>query len=65
LNFSFVRITFFIFQDYQEAEELCKEYAKTKGTGTQAIPERHAFFINLGKIVDRYHEKCERENSLM
>jgi len=50
---------------YQESEELCKEYAKTKGPGTQAIPERHAFFINLGKTVDRYHEKCERENSLM
>jgi hypothetical protein len=50
---------------YQETEQLCKVYANTKGPGTQAIPERHQFFKNLGTIINRIAEKCERENGMM
>ncbi len=55
----------FLFEVYAETENLCKEYAKTKGVGTQAIPERHAFFKNLGTVLARIAEKCERENGMM
>lgn len=50
---------------YQETEQLCKEYANSKGPGTQAIPERHEFFKNLGKTITRIAEKCDRENGMM
>lgn len=50
---------------YRETEQLCKEYANTKGPGTQAIPERHQFFRNLGTIIARITEKCERENGMI
>ena len=53
------------FSDYKEALELSKEYNKTKGPGTQAKPERHAFFRRLQPIIQRTLDKCERENSLM
>ena len=54
-----------LFIDYQETEELCKLYARTTGPGTRAIPERHKFFINLGVLINRIAEKCERENGMM
>ena len=44
---------------------MCREYANTKGPGTQAIPERHQFFKNLGSIIERITEKCERENAMI
>ena len=50
---------------YQEACELAKEYAKSKGVGTQAKPDQHKFFRRLAPIVNRTLEKCERENGLM
>jgi hypothetical protein len=50
---------------YSEAIELAKEYAKTKGPGTQARPEQHAFFRRLAPIVTRTLEKCERENGFI
>ena len=50
---------------YAEAIELAKEYAKTKGPGTQARPEQHTFFRRLAPIVKRTLEKCERENGFM
>lgn len=50
---------------YQETEELCKLYASTKGPGTQAIPERHQFYRNLGTLINRIAEKCERENGMI
>ena len=50
---------------YNEAIGLAKEYAKTKGPGTQAKPEQHAFFRRLLPIVQRTLEKCERENGFM
>ena len=50
---------------YNEAIGLAKEYAKTKGPGTQAKPEQHAFFRRLLPIVKRTLEKCERENGFM
>jgi hypothetical protein len=56
---------FYICLVYQETEQLCKVYANTKGPGTQAIPERHQFFKNLGTIIARIAEKCERENGMM
>ena len=50
---------------YDETEQLCREYASCKGPGTQAIPERHQFFKNLGTIINRISEKCERENGMI
>jgi len=50
---------------YNEAIGLAKEYAKTKGPGTQAKPEQHAFFRRLLPIVKRTLEKCERENGFI
>jgi len=50
---------------YQEACELAKEYAKSKGVGTQAKPDQHKFFRRLAPIVTRTLEKCERENGLI
>ena len=52
-------------KDYQETEELCKQYASTPGPGTRAIPERHQFFKDLGTTINRIAEKCERENGMM
>jgi len=50
---------------YEETEKLCKQYADTKGPGTQAVPERHQFYKNLGTIITRAAEKCERENGMI
>ncbi|XP_068217945.1 BRO1 domain-containing protein BROX-like [Palaemon carinicauda] len=50
---------------YESASELCKEYAQTKGPGTQAKPERHQFFRRVAPIVARTLEKCERENGMI
>ncbi|RNA06800.1 BRO1 domain-containing BROX, partial [Brachionus plicatilis] len=50
---------------YQETEQICKDYASTKGPGTQAVPERHEFFKNLHKTILRVSEKCERENGMI
>lgn len=50
---------------YEETELLCKVYASTKGPGTQAVPERHQFFKNLGSLIKRISEKCQRENGLI
>lgn len=61
----FYQVVTFYYQVYRETEQLCKEYANTKGPGTQAIPERHQFFRNLGTIIARITEKCERENGMM
>lgn len=51
--------------EYEEAGELCKEYGKTKGPGSQAKPEKHQFFRRLAPIINRTLEKCERENGMM
>lgn len=50
---------------YKETEKICAEYASAKGPGTQAVPERHQFFKNLGTIIDRAAEKCDRENGMI
>jgi len=50
---------------YEEAEELCRQYAAAKGTGPKAKPERHLFFRKLGPVLDRTLEKCERENGFI
>ena len=50
---------------YEESEQICRLYANTKGPGTRAVPERHQFFINLGTMINRISEKCERENGMM
>lgn len=51
--------------EYEEAGQLCKDYAHTKGPGTHAKPEKHQFFRRLAPIVARTLEKCERENGMM
>jgi len=50
---------------YSRAAEMSIEYAKTKGPGTQAKPERHTFFKRLLPILNRTLEKCERENGFI
>jgi len=50
---------------YAGAGEMAVEYAKVKGRGTQAKPERHTFFKRLLPILDRTLEKCERENGFI
>ena len=50
---------------YEETKSICQIYANLKGAGTQAVPERHAFFKNLGAIISRNAEKCERENGMI
>ena len=55
----------FFFSVYKEAQDLAREYSKTKGPGTQAKPEQHPFFKRLAPIVQRTLEKCERENGMM
>jgi len=43
---------------YKAAQEAAKEYAKTKGPGTQAKPEQHPFFRKLATdIVTILHGK--------
>ena len=42
---------------YKEAIDAAKEYAKTKGPGTQAKPEQHQFFRRLATIIQRTLEK--------
>ena len=44
---------------------MAKEYAKTKGPGTQAKPDQHQFFKRLATIIKITLEKCERENGMM
>jgi hypothetical protein len=50
---------------YDETKNICQIYANLKGPGTQAIPERHQFFKNLGTNIARIAEKCDRENGMM
>ncbi|KAK3093899.1 hypothetical protein FSP39_021601 [Pinctada imbricata] len=50
---------------YKNAEDLCKEYAITKGQGTFARPANHIFFRRLGPVLKRTLEKCERENGMI
>lgn len=48
-----------------KATAMATEYAKTKGPGTTARPEKHTFFRRLAPIVQRTLEKCERENGFI
>lgn len=50
---------------YEKAENLCKEYASTKGLGTFARPANHLFFRKFGPVLKRTLEKCDRENGLI
>merc|ERR1712025_1109111 len=48
-----------------KASGMATEYAKTKGPGTTARPEKHQVFRRLAPIVERTLEKCERENGFI
>merc|ERR1719414_779200 len=50
---------------YNKAGLMATEYAKVKGPGTTARPEKHNFFRRLAPIVQRTLEKCERENGFI
>lgn len=50
---------------YEQSETLCKQYAKVKGAGTIARPERHPFFQKLGPLIRLHLEKAERENGFI
>ncbi|XP_076069364.1 BRO1 domain-containing protein BROX-like [Oratosquilla oratoria] len=52
-------------KSYESSATLCKDYATTKGPGTQAKPDRHQFFQRIAPIVKRTLEKCERENGMI
>merc|ERR1711936_742989 len=44
---------------------MASEYAKVKGAGTTARPEKHTFFKRLSPMLNRTLEKCERENGFI
>merc|ERR1712029_363633 len=50
---------------YSKAKLLATDYAKNKGPGTTARPEKHTFFRRLAPMLDRTLEKCERENGFI
>ena len=50
---------------YSKAGLLSTEYAKNKGAGTTARPEKHTFFKRLSPMLNRTLEKCERENGFI
>ena len=50
---------------YEKAGLMATEYAKNKGPGTQAKPEKHNFFKRLAPMISRTLEKCERENGFI
>ena len=50
---------------YSKAGLMATEYAKTKGAGTTARPEKHTFFRRLAPMLGRTLEKCERENGFI
>ena len=60
-----VMILFLPFLVSDRASKLCELYARTKGAGTIARPERHPFFQKLGPMVKLHLDKSERENGFM
>lgn len=50
---------------YQDAVQICKQYAGMKGPGTTARLDQHLFFRKLAPLVKRTLDKCERENGFM
>lgn len=49
----------------EKANKLCEKYARTKGPGTIARPERHPFFQKLAPMVKLHLDKSTRENGFM
>lgn len=49
----------------ERATKLCEKYARIKGAGTIARPERHPFFQKLAPLVKLHLEKSMRENGFM
>ena len=49
----------------ERATKLCDKYARIKGAGTIARPERHPFFQKLAPLVKLHLEKSTRENGFM
>ena len=49
----------------ERATKLCDKYARIKGAGTIARPERHPFFQKLAPLVKLHLEKSMRENGFM
>ena len=47
------------------AIKLCERYARTKGPGTIARPERHPFFQKLAPMIKLHLDKSVRENGFM
>ena len=47
------------------ASKLCERYARTKGPGSIARPERHPFFQKLAPMVKLHLDKSVRENGFM
>ncbi|CAF0823050.1 unnamed protein product [Didymodactylos carnosus] len=53
------------FKVQQQAKAFCDEYAKRDAPGTQAIPQRHPFFLQLESMIKRIHDTTEFENTLI
>jgi hypothetical protein len=49
----------------ERANKLCEKYARTKGPGTIARPERHPFFQKLAPMVKLHLDKGTRENGFI
>ncbi|KAH9375451.1 hypothetical protein HPB48_011196 [Haemaphysalis longicornis] len=50
---------------YQDATQICKQYATMKGPGSAAKMDQHLFFRKLAPLVKRTLDKCERENGFI
>ncbi|CAF0849713.1 unnamed protein product [Didymodactylos carnosus] len=53
------------FKVQQQANAFCEEYAKKSALGTQAIPKRHPFFLQLDSMIRRIQSTTEFENTLI
>ena len=48
-----------------KANKLSEKYARVKGAGSIARPERHPFFQKLAPMVKLHLDKATRENGFM
>ncbi|CAF1499962.1 unnamed protein product, partial [Didymodactylos carnosus] len=53
------------FKVQQQAKAFCDKYAKRDAPVTQAIPQRHPFFLQLESMIKRIHNTTEFENTLI
>ncbi|CAI2722638.1 unnamed protein product [Schistosoma spindalis] len=50
---------------YEKAIRAAREYTKVEGVSLSTKPPDHCFFRRLPGLIERTHNKCERENGLI